>query len=169
MVAKFREVLHTKWLREKKSAGDVFDYVLKEAHKYALKARDLKTWVSYVTKLDKEEPYKTMLSVLKGRFGGEQLVRMIGDAEKASDTTVTLTKLKHELWLSEKKTAADEFGLLGLNRLNAKSADEMMFSVLKDIYPKKELVAMLAAAKQVEEAKEFATRMEKQLVLSLGK
>ncbi|KAJ8577802.1 hypothetical protein ON010_g1406 [Phytophthora cinnamomi] len=98
---KLKEVVLRMWLGEKKSADDVFGYVLKTHHQFIFEVEgELNTWVSYVTKLEKEDTYKAMLAVLKRRFDKETLKKMLDDAEGGVRTKVIAEKLKQELDLS---------------------------------------------------------------------
>lgn len=51
--------------------------MLKRHGKYLIELDDLDTWVSYVNKLDKESPYKTMIAVLQKQFDEKQFVGML--------------------------------------------------------------------------------------------
>ncbi|KAE9024095.1 hypothetical protein PR001_g12752 [Phytophthora rubi] len=189
MSAKFEKIILNKWLGEKKSADDVFDFVLKESRDQALQSRYLDTWVSYVKKVDKEEPYKTMFLVLQKRFDETELKYMLSHAAESSRTEELGWRLIQEMWLSGKESAQNVFSRLHLDRvgstlfkqpdlamwishvtrLDAKNADKKMLAVLQSFYSKKQLTKMLSAAKEVDETKAFATRMEKHLLLSQGK
>ncbi|KAE8965876.1 hypothetical protein PF005_g29121 [Phytophthora fragariae] len=186
MAAKFEKIVVNKWLAEKKSADDVFDFVLKRVGDQALEGPDLNTWVSYVMKLDKEDPYKTMFLVLQKRFDKKELNSMVSQATESSHTKELGWRLIQETWLSESMTAERVFNRLELDqagislfkqpdlamwishvtKLDKQKADELMLAVLQPRYPKKQLTKMISAAKEVDETKEFATRMEKQLLRS---
>ncbi|KAE9102218.1 hypothetical protein PF005_g14376 [Phytophthora fragariae] len=90
-----------KWLGEEKSAGDVFDFVLKRHREYFLETPDLNTWVSYVMMLDKGDPYKTMFMVLQKRFDTATLDRMLDNPETIARMRVLAQKLQKELRLSQ--------------------------------------------------------------------
>ncbi|KAE8971297.1 hypothetical protein PR002_g26872 [Phytophthora rubi] len=189
MAAKFEKIVVNKWLAEKKSADDVFDFVLKRVGDQALEGPDLNTWVSYVMKLDKEDPYKTMFLVLQKRFDKKELNSMVSQATESSHTKELGWRLIQETWLSESMTAERVFNRLELDqagislfkqpdlamwishvtKLDKQKADELMLAVLQPRYSKKQLTKMISAAKEVDETKEFATRMEKQLLRSQGK
>ncbi|KAE9273625.1 hypothetical protein PF008_g29794 [Phytophthora fragariae] len=186
MAAKFEKIVVNKWLAEKKSADDVFDFVLKRVGDQALEGPDLNTWVSYVMKLDKEDPYKTMFLVLQKRFDKKELNSMVSQATESSHTKELGWRLIQETWLSESMTAERVFNRLELDqagislfkqpdlamwishvtKLDKQKADELMLAVLQPRYSKKQLTKMISAAKEVDETKEFATRMEKQLLRS---
>ncbi|KAE9143638.1 hypothetical protein PF006_g11351 [Phytophthora fragariae] len=188
MSAKFEKIILNKWLAEKKSADDVFDFVLKESRDQALESPYLNTWVSYVEKLDKEDPYKTMFLVLQKRFDETELNYMLSHAAESSHTGELGWRLIQEMWLSGKESAQKVFSRLHLDRagstlfkqpdlamwishvtrLDAKNADKKILAVLQSFYSKKQLTKMLSAAKEVDETKAFATRMEKQLLLNQG-
>ncbi|KAE9060456.1 hypothetical protein PF010_g30211 [Phytophthora fragariae] len=93
IAAKLTKAALKKWLSENKSAGDVFDFVLKRHRVHVLATRDLDTWVSYVTMLDKVDPYKTMYTVLQKRFKTAALKTMFDNAEKVDSTKVLAQKL----------------------------------------------------------------------------
>ncbi|KAE8984565.1 hypothetical protein PR002_g22906 [Phytophthora rubi] len=97
IAAQWTKAVLKKWLSENKSAGDVFDFVLKRHRVHVLATRDLDTWVSYVTMLDKVDPYKTMSSVLKRRFGTETVSNMLDNAETVGSTKVLAEKLREAL------------------------------------------------------------------------
>lgn len=114
---------------------------------------------------------------------------MVSHATESSRTKELGWQLMQEMWLSESMTAERVFYPLDLNQadialfkrpelirwisyvteLNTANADEIMLSVVKPLYSKKQLAKMLAAAKDEDETKEIATRLEKQLVRSEGK
>lgn len=104
------------------------------------------------------------------------------NAAQASRTTELGWQLVLEMWRGEKVTAKCAFEHLRLNtgrigavrvvetnsmvKLDPKSADEKIFSVLQSLYFKKDLAKLLAAEGKSEE---IAARLEKQLLLSKGK
>ncbi|KAE8961360.1 hypothetical protein PF010_g30258 [Phytophthora fragariae] len=189
IAARLTKAALKKWLGERKSADDVFDFVLKQHGEFVFESRDLDTWVSYVMMLDKVDPYKTMFKVLQKRFDKSKLNSMVSYAIKNSRTKELGWKLNQEIWLSESMTAETVFYRLRLDRdritlfthpkltmwishvtkLDKKKADELMLAVLQPLYSKKQLTKLISAAKKVDETKEFATRLEKQLLRSQGK
>ncbi|EGZ07885.1 hypothetical protein PHYSODRAFT_526094 [Phytophthora sojae] len=112
-----------KWRQDGKTADNVFDFLLKDHHRYIFETRDIHTWVSYVTKMDKESPYKTMFEVLQKRFDEKQLGDMLYKAEKVGGTRDIAVKLELELWLSQKKSATGVF-----THLNLASAENELFT-----------------------------------------
>ncbi|KAE9064040.1 hypothetical protein PF010_g28769 [Phytophthora fragariae] len=100
IAAKLTKAALKKWLGERKSADDVFDFVLKQYRESVFEMRDLNTWVSYVMMLDKVDPYKTMLTVLQNRFDAAALRTMLDNAETVGSTKVLAQKL-NELRLSQ--------------------------------------------------------------------
>ncbi|KAE9331715.1 hypothetical protein PF008_g15294 [Phytophthora fragariae] len=114
---------------------------------------------------------------------------MVSHAAESSHTKELGWRLIQEMWLSESMTAGRVFNRLQLDRagislfkqpkltiwfsyvtkLDTANADEVMFSVLKSLCSKKQLAKMLSAAKEVDETKDFATKLEKQLLRSDGK
>ncbi|KAE9045782.1 hypothetical protein PR003_g2266 [Phytophthora rubi] len=98
MAVKFQEVVLNMWLREKKSADDVFGYVLKRHGEHFLKIpRDLSTWAAYVTKLDKEDAYNTMVAVLNRYYDKKTLIGMLNDAKETSGSELIAKKLQQVL------------------------------------------------------------------------
>ncbi|EGZ07898.1 hypothetical protein PHYSODRAFT_339793 [Phytophthora sojae] len=166
MRAIFEKIVYKNWLRKKKSADDVFIFVLEEPHDQIFKVRALNTWVSYVTKLDHDDAYK---AITRTKELGQRLLQ--------------------EQWLSESQTAGAVFKQLRLGqdrfrlfktpwvtlwasyvtKLDPKNADEVVLSVLQPLYTKKELAQLLKAAKGVDETKELATRLAKQLLYNKGR
>ncbi|KAE9066125.1 hypothetical protein PF010_g27928 [Phytophthora fragariae] len=83
------------------------------------------TWESYVTKLDKKNPDKLMLSALKTSYNDEKLASMLISAQKIPRTKGFAARMQDELWISEGKTADDIFQLLKLNRENMFDSGEL--------------------------------------------
>lgn len=62
MAAKFETILFNKWLLEKKTADDVFNFSLKRYHQSSFWSHsNMSMWVSFVKAVDKEDPFNTML------------------------------------------------------------------------------------------------------------
>ncbi|KAE9275851.1 hypothetical protein PF001_g26404 [Phytophthora fragariae] len=74
------------------------------------------TWESYVTKLDKTNSDKLMLSVLKTGYNDEKLTNMLISAQKVPRTKSFAVRMQEELWISQDKTAHDVFKLLKLDQ-----------------------------------------------------
>ncbi|EGZ07908.1 hypothetical protein PHYSODRAFT_527317 [Phytophthora sojae] len=190
IAAKFQDILFKHWLTEKKTADGAFEFLLKSHRAHIFEIFDnLEIWVSFVTKLDKGDDYKTIFSVLKKRLEGRELANIIYDAGEVGRTALLARKLEQELWLSQGENAEGIFNLLHLNdaetalfkkrdlatwvsyvtKLDAKNADEIIFSVLNPPYTQKDFAAMLTAAKKVEKTEDLAIKLEKLFVQSLGK
>ncbi|EGZ07895.1 hypothetical protein PHYSODRAFT_306053 [Phytophthora sojae] len=190
MPATFEKAVLNNWLSEKKSADDVFNFVLERFDEQIFETPDLNTWVSYVAKLDKENPYKTMWLTLQKHYNEAKLRSMVYKVEGSSRTEELARRLIEQMWLSDAITAEDMFIRLKLSlfparlfegpeitwwasyvtKLDPKNADEVMFSVLQSFYPsKRKLATLLKKAKRVDETKDIATRLEKQLLLSKAK
>ncbi|KAE8951051.1 hypothetical protein PR003_g34987, partial [Phytophthora rubi] len=86
------------------------------------------TWESYVTKLDKTNPDKLMLSVLKTGYNDESLANMLISAQKLPRTKPFAGRLQKELWISQDKTADDIFQLLKLDQQGENIFDTGEFS-----------------------------------------
>ncbi|KAJ8566546.1 hypothetical protein ON010_g6574 [Phytophthora cinnamomi] len=148
MSAIFENIILYTWLREKKSADDVFNFVLKRFGRDIFEFSDLDTWVSHT-----EE------------FGWRLKQEMWLSESKAAKDVFFQVHLNEEPSFLFKGLGLARWASY-VKKLDPKNADEMMFSVL---YTKKQLTKLLKAAKEIGETKDIATRLERQLLLSTGK
>ncbi|POM71667.1 LOW QUALITY PROTEIN: Secreted RxLR effector peptide protein [Phytophthora palmivora] len=78
----------------------------------------VKTWVSYMTSLDKKHPKTAMVSTLVARYGDEPLAKMLEAAKKIEGMDDIATKLQFaqmKSWLNSGKSADEVFQLLNLD------------------------------------------------------
>ncbi|KAE8975260.1 hypothetical protein PR003_g10879 [Phytophthora rubi] len=111
------EALLKTWVSDGKTADDIFKLLRldKDGGKlFESPAFDM--WVSYVTKLDKNNPDKLMLSVLKTRYNDDGLQKMIITEQKFPQTKTFAVRMQEQLWISQDKTADDIFKLLKLDQ-----------------------------------------------------
>ncbi|KAE9155753.1 hypothetical protein PF004_g32730, partial [Phytophthora fragariae] len=125
-VSGLEEVLLKTWVSDGKTADDIFKLLrLDKDGDKVFESLNFDMWVSYVTKLDKKNPDKLMLSVLKTRYNDDRLQSMIITAQKVPQTKPFAARMQDELWISEGKTADDIFQLLKLNRENMFDSGEL--------------------------------------------
>lgn len=180
--AKLERIMLDKWVHEGKTADDAFDFLLKRYHRFIFEVPAVNTWVSYVTKLEKENPYQTMIAVLRGRFGDKKLDDMLVAAIDKIHAKAVAERLRGELWLSQERTADDVFELLYLNdwrrnlfdrphfstwvsyvvRLDKENADDVMFSIVKSHNNDKDLAMMLTTSKNDQVVKIIAAKLKGQ-------
>ncbi|KAG6611983.1 RxLR effector protein [Phytophthora cinnamomi] len=183
----FEKIMFNKWVGEKKSAGDVFNYIAGRKKEGIFFSEKMNMWLSYVKKVGQEEdPYKTMFLVLQKHFPGEK--ELNSKIHAIADDNI-VSKLVEQIWLSEEARPDYLFRQLGLRdsplglfkqpnfprwssyvtKLDPKNADDVMLAIIRPRYSNKQLAKMLAAAQQVPGTKEVATRLERLLARSKGK
>ncbi|KAE9002952.1 hypothetical protein PR003_g19094 [Phytophthora rubi] len=116
-VSGLEEVLLKTWVSDGKTADDIFKLLrLDKDGDKVFESLNFDMWVSYVTKLDKKNPDKLMLSVLKTRYNDDRLENMIIAAQKVPQTKTFAVRMQEQLWISQDKTANDIFKLLKLDQ-----------------------------------------------------
>ncbi|KAE9169559.1 hypothetical protein PF005_g27918 [Phytophthora fragariae] len=129
VAAKLEHALFNRWLSQGKSAESVFKLLnLKKEENKLFESPMFSTWESYVTKLDKTNHDKLMLSVLKTGYNDESLANMLISAQKLPRTKPFAGRLQKELWISQDKTADDIFQLLKLDQQGENIFDTGEFS-----------------------------------------
>ncbi|KAF4045392.1 hypothetical protein GN244_ATG02134 [Phytophthora infestans] len=167
----FEAIQLEKWLTEKKSTSQVFKLLHLDVDKGNLLKNPLvNTWVSYVDKIGKEDPYQILVRELTKRYGDDGLANVLV-AAKADDTAqVIASKVVNaqlKSWLSSGVTIDDAFKLLQLNtvkkddilkspmlsawmayaRMNKQDPNELLFSTLKSRFSDEEIIKMIVAAR----------------------
>ncbi|POM73962.1 Secreted RxLR effector peptide protein [Phytophthora palmivora] len=127
VASKLEKARTNTWISKGESADDVFKLLkLSKEQDELLRSATWSTWVSYVTRLDNENPDELMFSVLKKQYGDEGLAAII-EKGKRNDATETLAaKLQEEVWRSEGKSSGDVFTLLF-----GKIKDDEMFGIFE--------------------------------------
>ncbi|POM74490.1 Secreted RxLR effector peptide protein [Phytophthora palmivora] len=127
VASKLEKARTNTWISKGESADDVFKLLkLSKEGDELLRSATWRTWMSYLTKLDNENPDELMFSVLKKQYGDEGLAAII-EKGKRSDATETLAaKLQEEVWRSEGKSSDDVFTLLF-----GKIKDDEMFGMFE--------------------------------------
>ncbi|EGZ09258.1 hypothetical protein PHYSODRAFT_339614 [Phytophthora sojae] len=85
IAARLKKIVFKYWLREQKSAENVFEFLLKRHRNFVFQTRDLDDWVEYVYMVDMKTPLTTMFKVLDKRFGRD-LPNMLDKALKVPRT-----------------------------------------------------------------------------------
>uniref|UniRef100_H3GFB8 RxLR effector PexRD54 WY domain-containing protein n=1 Tax=Phytophthora ramorum TaxID=164328 RepID=H3GFB8_PHYRM len=124
-----RKLKEELWRSQGKDGDDVFKLLkLDEEGQKFFESPALSTWVSYVSKLNKQNP--GAISQLEKRFGGDiELARMIGFAKQQAANAVTekvitqLQNLQFKQWLGDGRT---------LNTISDKMVSDTMVSALFD-------------------------------------
>ncbi|KAE9008221.1 hypothetical protein PF011_g10784 [Phytophthora fragariae] len=117
ITSKLEDAQSSRWQVEGKSAESVFKLLnLNKAGDTIFESPMFSTWESYVTKLDKTNSDKLMLSVLKTGYNDEKLTNMLISAQKVPRTKSFAVRMQEELWISQDKTAHDVFKLLKLDQ-----------------------------------------------------
>ncbi|KAG7377373.1 hypothetical protein PHYPSEUDO_011752 [Phytophthora pseudosyringae] len=127
-VGRLEEALLASWIRGDKTADDMFNVLKLNKDGTLFESPTLGTWVSYVTKLDKENPDEVMLLVMKKHYGDAKLEKMFDQAKKSATTKDFASRLKEELWRSQGKTTDDVFSILKLDKDGDKLFTSPMFS-----------------------------------------
>ncbi|KAG7377374.1 hypothetical protein PHYPSEUDO_011753 [Phytophthora pseudosyringae] len=127
-VGRLEEALLASWIRGDKTADDMFNVLKLNKDGTLFESPTLGTWVSYVTKLDKENPDEVMLLVMKKHYGDAKLEKMFDQAKKSATTKDVASRLKEELWRSQGKTAGDVFSILKLDKEGEKLLQSPVFS-----------------------------------------
>ncbi|POM80621.1 Hypothetical protein PHPALM_1518 [Phytophthora palmivora] len=110
---KLEEARLNTWITNGESADNVFKILqLSKERDGLLTSASWSTWISYVTKLDNENPDELMLPVLKKQYGDEGLAAIIANGKKSDTTETVAAKLQEEVWRSEGKNSDDIFNLL---------------------------------------------------------
>ncbi|OWY95477.1 hypothetical protein PHMEG_00034510 [Phytophthora megakarya] len=111
------EELPKYWQMHGKSADQVFKLLnLKNVDEDKLfKSPMWRTWVAFLEKKNGRNSDEMMFLVLMKYYSKEGVKRMIDNAKKSTSTKTIATKLQHELWHNEKKTADDVFKFLKLS------------------------------------------------------
>ncbi|KAL4092827.1 hypothetical protein PRIC1_011818 [Phytophthora ramorum] len=119
------------WRSQGKDGNDVFKLLkLDEEGQKFFESPALRTWISYVTRLNKfNKKSPDVISQLEKRFGDMELARMIGFAKQKASTEVSkkvatqLQDLQFKQWLAARMTPrglSDKMGLTGFDERNAK-------------------------------------------------
>ncbi|KAE9338124.1 hypothetical protein PR003_g11662 [Phytophthora rubi] len=176
-----------RWVKNKKSPKNALTRLnLDNVEDKLLTSPQFKTWATFMTMANKQNPEAAMISTLATRYSDDVLSQMIIAAKSARGTKGLATQLQAgqmSLWKSSGKSADDVFGLLGLKNAggklfdnpefatwikyvddlsegNSKKASLMMTSTLATQYSDKAILKMVAAAKKVPATKSVATRLE---------
>lgn len=152
----------------------------------------ISTWVSYVKKMDTENPYTSMLSTLKLRYSDENLASMLVAAKKTGSTRLIAENVEtaqFKMWRSDGKTADDLFTLLRLDKegealfkstmfntwasyaklLDKENPEKLMVSAMKTHYSDGNLASIIAAARENSRTEAVASRLQQELWLSQDK
>ncbi|OWZ22771.1 RxLR effector protein [Phytophthora megakarya] len=167
---KLEKVELEQWLSSGKSSEEAFKLLsLNDETGNLLKNPTFNTWVSYVTKADKENPYDVVFAKLSTRYDDENMLKLISSAKQDSKTyrlAVNLEMAQMNAWAKNDKSPSDVFKLLSLQveegidllkndmlrvwasyveNLN-KNSDKLLLKILKVRNNEEELVNMLAMA-----------------------
>ncbi|KAG3122149.1 hypothetical protein PI124_g24207 [Phytophthora idaei] len=114
------------WITTEKTADDIYGLLKLNADTGdVLKNPLLNTWISYVSRLGKEDPYTLLLPKLMKRYGEDGLSSMLLKAKSDGSTKSIVTKVEQarlKAWQNDEKTTTDVFKLL---KLDAGKGDEM--------------------------------------------
>ncbi|POM59297.1 Secreted RxLR effector peptide protein, partial [Phytophthora palmivora] len=122
-VGKLENLLLQRWVRAGKTADDVYD-LLKLRNEVAnklLKNPALETWLSYVTKVGYQDPYRELFWKLRVDLGEEKVIDFILASKEAIRTKNIAGRLEEaqlNYWFSHSKTAGDAFTLLKLKNVD---------------------------------------------------
>eukprot|EP00644_Phytophthora_capsici_P005622 jgi/Phyca11/12965/fgenesh1_pg.PHYCAscaffold_2_\ len=148
-------------------------------------------WATFMAKRHPNNPEEAMVTTLLAKYSDEALTQMIVKAKSATETKEIATKMQSEqlrLWAKQEKSSHDVFDLFKLNKVNAKTLDDlvdnpqystwvqyvddisgkdpnkansMMAKTLTTYYTDQGLYSMLGAAKNVESTKQLAADLQK--------
>ncbi|EGZ22210.1 hypothetical protein PHYSODRAFT_285703 [Phytophthora sojae] len=187
IAARLEDVQFKKWIGEGKTADDAFNLLkLDEKANDLLKNPVVKTWVSYVEKLD-VNPYELLLAKLETHHTAAGLARTLLVARQDYTTRSIAGKLQEaqlERWSRKKRSADYIFKLLQLDKegdklfknpvlgtwesyvtkLDEKNANEAMLAVLKIHYSDEKIGPMFTVAKTSGSASSVAARLEHPLL-----
>ncbi|GMF12860.1 unnamed protein product [Phytophthora lilii] len=100
---------------KKVSTDDIFKFLkLDKEGENLFESPLVGTWVSYVSKLKKDDPEEAIFMVLKKHYEEETLANMLVQAKENPSTQAIAGKLQEELWLSNGKSIDEVFKLVGL-------------------------------------------------------
>ncbi|KAF4028009.1 hypothetical protein GN244_ATG20338 [Phytophthora infestans] len=164
----FEAMLFSKWATQKKTAEDVYDLLkLNQKGQWLFWNPLLPTWISFVTKAGKEDPYEFLVLELAKRFNKEELANQFLMAGAYPALSTTVKELKNAEFRINLKAIDDDFGRLGLNidegyaimknpalsawysnvKTHGQSPDELLFSKLRAQFGDETLAKMLAKAR----------------------
>ncbi|ETO75242.1 hypothetical protein F444_09152 [Phytophthora nicotianae P1976] len=161
------------WLSNGKTADDAFKLLRLNAATgdEILRNPSLRTWISYVTALDKEDAYHLLLVKLMKYYDEGELAKRLVAAKADWSSSVSVAKLEQALlnsWLAKEKTAEDAFKILRLSddigddilrnpavttwysyvKMRKQNPDELLFFELKKVLSDESLARTLVAAKK---------------------
>ncbi|EEY62430.1 secreted RxLR effector peptide protein, putative [Phytophthora infestans T30-4] len=173
------------WVTNRKTEEDIYKLLKLDADKEGLLRNPLlNTWVSFVKKLDNEDPYNLLLLKLTKTNDEEALAHMLIAAKGDSLTSSVVRNLENALltaWLRDGKTTGDVAKLLRLNadkgesflrsaalptwlsyiRQRNKDPNKVLFLELQNRFSDAELARVLVAASRDKNVKINVTALQK--------
>ncbi|OWZ18675.1 LOW QUALITY PROTEIN: RxLR effector protein [Phytophthora megakarya] len=181
------------WLNTGKSSDEVFKLLrLNDETGNLLKNPAFNTWVSYVTKINKQNPYDIAFAKLLVRYGGPTLAKLIVGAKQDPTMNIIAGGLEvalHKHWIDEGKSANEIFKLLNLEQeggavvtspmwgtwssylrnLNKNNPDEAVFLTLKKQFGQEKVMTMVDTTNEFGVKTHVAGKLQEEVWSSEGK